>query len=32
MNSGGIVLILFGLWVIVQVFGGDALRRLRILS
>lgn len=29
---GGIVVIVFGVWVIVQVLGGDALRRLRVLA
>lgn len=29
---GGIVVIVFGVWVIVQVLGGDALRRLGVLA
>lgn len=31
MNSGGVVLIIFGVWVMTQVIGGDALRRLTVL-
>lgn len=29
---GGIAIIVAGIWVLVQVTGGDALHRLRILS
>lgn len=31
MNPNGVVVIVFGVWVIVQVFAGDALHRLRII-
>jgi hypothetical protein len=32
MNSSGLVLIIFGVWVITQVLKGEALRRLGILT
>jgi len=32
MNPGGIFLALLGVWVGCQVFGGEALERLRIVS
>lgn len=32
MNVNGLVLILIGVWIVVQVIGGDALRRLRVLT
>lgn len=30
MNSGGVVLVIAGVWVLCQVLGGDALNRLGI--
>lgn len=30
MNSGGVVLVIVGVWVLCQVLGGDALNRLGI--
>jgi hypothetical protein len=30
--SAGVLIILCGVWVIVQVIGGDALQRLKILE
>lgn len=32
MNSNGLVLIAVGVWVVTQVFAGDALRRLKIIG
>lgn len=32
MNSSGVLLVLAGAWVIVQVIGGDALDRLGVAS
>jgi hypothetical protein len=32
VNINGAVLIVFGVWVITQVFAGDALRRLKIIG
>lgn len=32
MNANGLVLVLAGVWVLFQVFGGDALHRLGVLS
>lgn len=32
MNPTGVVLILAGVWVCCQVFGGDALERLKVIS
>jgi hypothetical protein len=32
MNSSGLVLIIFGVWVITQVLKGEALLRLGILT
>lgn len=32
MNPGGVVLVLFGVWVGCQVFAGGALERLRIVK
>lgn len=32
MNPSGAVLILFGVWVGCQLFGGDALQRLKIVT
>lgn len=32
MNPGGLFLALLGVWVGCQVFGGEALERLRIVS
>ena len=32
MNANGLVLSVIGVWVITQVFAGDALRRLRIIG
>lgn len=31
MNSSGIAVTVVGIWVLVQVFGGDALGRLKIV-
>jgi hypothetical protein len=31
VNPAGVVLVLFGVWVGCQVFGGDALERLNLL-
>ena len=32
MNASGVVLIVLGVWVGCQVFGGNALHRLKIVS
>lgn len=32
MNTNGIVLIVVGIWVLVQVFAGGALQRLKIVG
>jgi len=32
MNANGLVLAVAGVWVITQIFAGDALRRLRIIG
>ena len=32
MNSNGLVLMVAGVWVITQLFAGDALRRLKIVG
>jgi len=32
VNAGGIVLIIAGAWVLTQVLGGNALRRLNIVE
>jgi hypothetical protein len=32
MNANGLVLAVAGVWVIFQLFAGDALRRLRIIA
>jgi len=32
VNVNGLVLILVGVWIVVQVIGGDALGRLRVLT
>lgn len=32
MNTNGIVVILAGVWVLCQVFGGNALKRLGVMS
>ena len=32
MNASGAVLVLAGVWVLAQVLGGDALRRLHIVG
>lgn len=32
MNTSGIAVVLIGAWLLVQVIGGDALRRLRVLA
>ncbi|MCW2498140.1 MAG: hypothetical protein JWQ77_4064 [Jatrophihabitans sp.] len=32
MNSNGIVLAVAGVWVLTQLFAGDALRRLGVLG
>lgn len=32
MNPAGVVLALFGVWIVTQVTAGDALHRLRLLS
>lgn len=32
MNPGGVVMILLGLWVVVQVLAGGALERLNVLG
>jgi hypothetical protein len=32
VNTGGLVLIMFGIWVLTQILGGHALQRLRILT
>jgi hypothetical protein len=32
MNPGGVFLALLGVWVGCQVFGGEALERLRIIT
>lgn len=31
MNPSGVVLLLGGVWVLTQVFGGHALQRLKVL-
>jgi hypothetical protein len=32
MSSGGFVLVIVGTWVLCQVFGGNALKRLTIVK
>lgn len=32
MNANGVVIVLAGVWVLCQLFGGDALHRLGVLS
>ncbi len=32
MNSGGIVLVVFGIWVLTQVLAGDMLGRLNVVG
>lgn len=32
MNPGGLVLVIFGVWVGCQVFGGQALERLGVVK
>lgn len=32
MNPGGVFLVVLGVWIGCQVFGGDALQRLGIVS
>jgi hypothetical protein len=32
MNPSGAVLMIFGVWALCQVFGGDALQRLKIVT
>lgn len=32
MNANGIALIIVGVWSLCQVFGGDALHRLKVLT
>lgn len=32
MNPNGVVIFVLGVWVVVQVFAGDALGRLRIVE
>jgi hypothetical protein len=32
VNSSGLAVTIVGVWVLVQVFGGDALGRLRIVE
>lgn len=32
MNPGGVVLVVAGVWVLCQVLGGDALKRLGIVG
>lgn len=32
MNANGLVVLMSGVWVLCQVFGGDALHRLKVLS
>lgn len=32
MNSGGVVLVIAGVWVLCQVLGGDALNRLGLIG
>lgn len=32
MNVNGIVIVLTGVWVLCQLFGGNALKRLGVLS
>lgn len=31
MNTGGLVVAVLGVWVVVQVLGGDALQRLGVV-
>lgn len=31
MNANGLVIVVAGVWVITQIFAGDALRRLRLV-
>ena len=32
MNSAGVLLILAGVWVLAQLLGGNALKRLKVLT
>lgn len=32
MNSGGVLLVVAGVWVLCQVLGGDALKRLGLID
>jgi hypothetical protein len=32
MNAGGVVLVIAGTWVLCQVLGGNALKRLKIVE
>lgn len=32
MNLNGVVVAIVGFWVLCQIFGGDALERLRVIS
>lgn len=32
MNPAGLVLVIAGVWVLAQLFAGDALRRLRLVG
>ena len=32
MNPGGLVLVIAGVWVLTQVFGGHALERLNVVK
>ena len=32
MNAGGIAIAIIGAWVVVQIWGGDALERLKVVS
>lgn len=32
MSPGGLLIVLAGVWVLAQVLGGDALRRLKVIG
>lgn len=32
MNPSGVVLVIAGIWVLTQVFGGQALQRLKVIE
>ncbi len=32
MNASGVLLVILGVWVTTQILGGDALRRLKVIS